>query len=77
MKENEAVKKIIKERGWSYEKLSEEVGGKAPTTISDMLNRNKTSMRTDTFHKMTNALGYEIVLRDKMGSGKEIIIDMK
>ena len=71
MNEREAIKEIMGMRGWSQSKLAEEVGGWTQSNITGLLNNNKNGMRIDNMMKMLNAMGCEIVIRDKMGSGKE------
>ena len=77
MTEKKVVREVMKMRGWSQPKLAEEVGGWSQSNISGLLNNNKNGIRMDNLFKMLNAMGCEIVVRDKMGSKKEWIIDMK
>ena len=66
----EIVKEILHLRGWSQSKLAEDIG-KSQTNITGYLNRGKNEMRLDVFVKMVEAMGYEVIVRDKMGfSGK-------
>lgn len=77
MTEKKVVREVMKLRGWSQPKLADEVGGWSQSNISGLLNNNKNGIRMDNLFKMLNAMGCEIVVRDKMGSKKEWIIDMK
>ena len=77
MNEKQVVREIMKLRGWSQPKLAEEVGGWSQSNISGLLNNNKNGIRMDNLFKMLDAMGCEIVVRDKMGSKKEWVIDMK
>jgi transcriptional regulator with XRE-family HTH domain len=77
MNEKQVVREVMKLRGWSQPKLAEEVGGWSQSNISGLLNNNKNGIRIDNLFKMLSAMGCEIVIRDKMGSKKEWIIDMK
>lgn len=77
MNEKQVVREVMKLRGWSQPKLADEVGGWSQSNISGLLNNNKNGIRMDNLFKMLNAMGCEIVVRDKMGSKKEWIIDMK
>lgn len=62
-------------RRWSQQKLADEVGLKRQSNISNMLNTSTKGMRVDTFFKLLDAMGCEIVVRDKMGSKKEWVVD--
>ena len=66
----EIVKEILHLREWSQSKLAEDIG-KSQTNITGYLNRGKNEMRLDVFVKMVEAMGYEVIVRDKLGfSGK-------
>lgn len=71
MTEREVVKDIMAMRGWSQSKLAEEVGGWKQTNITGLLNNTKNGMRIDNLLKMVSALGCDLIVRDKMGSGRE------
>ena len=66
----EIVKSILAFRRWSQSKLAEEMG-KSQTNITGYLNRGKNEMRLDVFVEMVNAMGCEVIVRDKMGSSEE------
>ena len=66
----EIVKEILHLRGWSQSKLAEDIG-KSQTNITGYLNRGKNEMRLDVFVKMVEAMGYEVIVRDKQGSSEK------
>ena len=70
MKSSEAIKEIMKMREWSQTKLAEEAGFKGQTNITGMINRS-VSMKVDNLIRLVEAMGCEVVIRDKMGSKKE------
>ena len=76
MKEKEIVKEVMAMRGWSQAKLAEEAGFKNQANITGLLNRGENGMRIDKLAKMLHAMGCEIVIRDKMGSGKEWTVEL-
>lgn len=77
MTEKDVVRKIMKMRGWNQPKLAEEAGFRSQSNITGLLNNNKNGIRMDNLFKILDAMGFEIVVRDKMGSNKEFTIDMK
>ena len=74
MDAKQAVREIMALRGWSQMKLAEECGMKGQTNVTGILNRGA-SMRVDVLMRMVQAMGFEIVLRDKMGSKKEYVLN--
>ena len=76
MNEKEIVKEVMGMRGWSQATLAKEAGFKQQANITGLLNRGENGMRIDKLAKMLNAMGCEIVIRDKMGSGKEWTVDL-
>lgn len=74
MNEKNVVREVMKLRGWSQQKLADELGFKRQTNVSGLLNSSN-SMRVDNFFKLLDAMGCEIVVRDKMGSKKEWVVD--
>ena len=70
MNAKEIVKELISLRGWSQSKLAEEAGFKGQSNITGILNRGS-SLRVDNLVQMVEAMGCEVVIRDKMGSKKE------
>ena len=76
MNEKEIVKEVMAMRGWSQSTLAKEAGFKSQSNITGLLNNNKNGIRIDNLAKMLNAMGCEIVIRDKMGSGKEWKVEL-
>lgn len=70
MKAKEVIKEIMNIRRWSQSKLAEEAGFKSQSNVTGILNRG-TSLRVDSLVQMVSAMGCEVVIRDKMGSGQE------
>ena len=70
MKTTDIIKEILEERKWSRVKLSEEMGYKRPSNIGTLLDRGS-NIRTDKLVEMVEVMGCELIVRDKMGSGKE------
>ena len=64
----EALKKLIKDNNKSHASLSELIGRKNPTFISNMVSRGNCNI--DTLLEITDALGYEIVIKPKSGENK-------
>lgn len=77
MTEKDVVRELMAMRGWSQAKLAAEAGFKSQSNITGLLNNNQNGIRIDNLFKMLDAMGCEIVVRDKMGSKKEWIIDQK
>ena len=76
MDAKDAVREAMKERGWSQAKLAEECGMKAQTNVTGVLNRGS-SLRVDIMLQMVNAMGFELVLRDKFGDKQYVITQSK
>lgn len=87
MKINEAIKRIMKEKGITQQKLMETVNGKTGETviksqsiIAERLRRGST-MQMDKALELLDALDYEIVIQPKSTRGKRAngayVIDMK
>jgi transcriptional regulator with XRE-family HTH domain len=77
MTEKDVVRKAMAMRGWSQPKLATEAGFKSQSNITGLLNNNKNGIRMDNLFRMLDAMGFEIIVKDKMGSNKEFVIDMK
>ena len=77
MTEKEVVRKVMKLRGWSQPTLAKEAGFKSQSNITGLLNNNQNGIRMDNLFKMLDAMGCEIIVRDKMGTNLEWKIDMK
>lgn len=76
MTDKEAVRAIMKMRGWSQQKLADEMGYKSQSNIRSLLDVKKNGMNVDKLVPMLSALGCELVIRDKMGTKKEWVVDM-
>lgn len=74
MTEREAIRELMKLRGWSQQQLATESGFKRQSNISNLLNSRENGMRVDNLLKLVNTMGCDLVIRDKMGSKKEWII---
>lgn len=59
------AKEALAQSGISQKKLADKMGLKAQQAVFNMLN-TKNGMRTDNFVKMMCALGYDVVVRDKV-----------
>lgn len=77
MTEKDVVRELMALRGWSQSKLASEAGFKSQSNITGLLNNNKNGIRIDNLFKILDAMGCEIVVRDKMGSKKEWVIDQR
>lgn len=71
MNEKEIVREVMELRKWSQKRLAEESGFNSQSNITGLLNNNKNGIRIDNLVKMLNAMGCEVVVRDKMGTNKE------
>ena len=77
MTEKDVVRKGMAMRGWGQHKLATDSGFKSQSNITGLLNNNKNGIRMDNLFRMLDAMGFEIVVRDKMGSNREFVIDMR
>lgn len=73
MTDKEIIKKLMKERGWTFQRLADAIGTTSPN-ISGYLHRGRHSMRTDITWRMLDALGYEIQIVDKYNRKAEPVI---
>ena len=76
MSEKEIIRAILKQRGWSQQRLAEAVNerfnmGWKQSNITGMLTGNTTGIRVDNLYKIFAALGCEIIVRDTMNGDKE------
>ena len=60
----EVILQIMEKEDVNQKELAERMGC-ARQKVSQMLNRGTINMRYDSFYRMANALGYEIILRKK------------
>ena len=77
MTEKDVVRKAMKMRGWSQPTLAKEAGFKSQSNITGLLNNNQNGIRMDNLFRMLDAMGFQIIVRDKMGSNQEFVIDMR
>ena len=66
----DVIKDIMSIRRWSQAKLAEEAGFKSQSNITGILNRHST-MKVDNLVQLVEAMGCEVIVRDKMGSKQE------
>ena len=64
----DAIKKLIKDNNKSYASMAEMIGRKNATFVSNIVIRGNCNI--DTLLEMTDALGYEIVIKPKSGDNK-------
>lgn len=69
MNEREIIRAAMKSRSYTQAMLADNLGYKSQNGIAQRL-RGK-EMRIETFVKFLNALGYEVIVRDKNRSNKE------
>jgi len=75
MKATDIIKEIMSIRRWSQSKLAHEAGFKSQSNITGILNRGKT-LKVDNLVLISEAMGCEVVIRDKMGSGQEWKVEL-
>ena len=68
MKLGEAINKLVKDNKKSHASLAEMIGRKNPTFISNMVSRGNANIAT--LLEITDALGYEVIVRPKSGDDK-------
>ena len=68
MKLGEAINKLVRDNKKSHASLSEMIGRKNPTFISNMVSRSNANVAT--LLEITDALGYEVIIRPKSGDDK-------
>ena len=69
MKSSKIIKSIMKDVQWSQYRLAEEIG-KKQSNITGILNR-ASSMRVDSLVELAEAMGYEVVIRNKQNGKQE------
>jgi len=69
----EIIKDIMNIKHWSQVKLAEQAGFKSQSNITGILNRHST-MKVDSLVQMVEAMGYEVVIRDKSDTSREWIV---
>lgn len=68
MQFGEAINKLVKDNKKSHASLAEMIGRKNPTFISNMVSRSNANIVT--LLEITDALGYEVIIRPKSGDDK-------
>ena len=76
MTEKEAIREVLKKRGWSQQRLADVVNERyhmnwKQSNITGMLVGNTTGIRMDNLYKIFSALGCEIIIRDTMDGDNE------
>lgn len=74
MNEKQVIREVLALRGWSQQKLAEEAGFKRQSNIGGLLKEDSKGIRVDTLIKVLDAMGCEIIIKDKMGSKKEWVL---
>lgn len=64
MNASEVVKRKMRERGWSQQKLSDELGYRFQSAVHNFLNGKK-GMRVDNFVKALDVMGYDVIVVDR------------
>ena len=75
MNEKEIIKTAMAADGITQKELAEALGWSSQQSVGNMLTR-KNSMRLDNFVKMLNEMGYEVVVRKKLGVSDEWKVDL-
>ena len=70
---NEAAKQIIVDSNITQKKLAEKMNVKNQQTVFNMLNADK-GMRTDNFIKMMDALGHDVIIRNRINDSEIILV---
>lgn len=74
MKNTDIISTAMSERSMSQSELAAKLGYARPSSINDML-RRKSGPRVDSFVKVMNALGYDVIVRDQFNSKCEWKVD--
>ena len=69
MTEQEMIIKGLNERGWSQTELAKRMGMKGQTNIARYIYQSK-NIGVKNFVSIMNAMGYEVIVKDKMASEK-------
>ena len=69
MNEKEVIKAAMEARGFNQTMLADKAGLKRQSNVSEML-RGK-SLRVDNLVKLLDAMGFDVVVKDRNGSKKE------
>ena len=74
MKAKEIIKKAMSADKITQKELAEAIGLKSQQAVGSLLNREN-GMRLDGFLKMLDVMGYEVVVRKKLGVSEEWKVD--
>lgn len=75
MNEKEIIKTAMVADGITQKELAVALGWSSQQSVGNMLAR-KNSMRLDNFVKMLNEMGYEVVVRKKLGVSEEWRVEL-
>lgn len=75
MNEKEIIKTAMAADGITQKELAEALGWSSQQSVGNMLTR-KNGMRLDNFVKMLNEMGYEVVVRKKLGVSDEWKVEL-
>jgi hypothetical protein len=64
----EAIRKLIKDNSTSRQGLADKIGRKSASSIGNAIDRN--NMTVQLLLEITDALGYDVVLKPKFGDNK-------
>lgn len=69
MTEKDVIRKAMEVRGYNQGMLAELSGFKRQSNVSEMLRGQ--SIRVDNFVRMCNAMGFDVIVKDRNGSNRE------
>lgn len=75
MNGKDIIKTAMSTDGITQKELAESLGWGSQQAVGNMLTR-KNSMRLDNFVKMLNEMGYEVVVRKKLGVSDEWKVEL-
>ena len=75
MNEKDIIKTAMSADKITQKELAEALGLCSQQSIGNMLSR-KNSMRLDNFVKILNVMGYEVVVRKKLGESEEWKVEL-
>lgn len=70
MNSKDVVKDIMKYAGYSQSELAEKAGYASQSNVTGILNRSS-SMRVDSLVQMVEAMGFEVIVRNKQKTAKQ------
>lgn len=69
MNEKDIITLAMKSCGWNQQVLAENCGYKSQSAISNKVNGK--SLRVDTFVKILNTMGYEVIVKSKSSNSNK------